>query len=48
MITSPHDFKNKPVIVNYDNDDLVTELNTGAYFKTKNNTFCLGGLEGYY
>lgn len=49
MITPPQDFKNKPIIVNYDNyDGLATEFNTGAYFKTKNNMFYFGGLEGYY
>lgn len=49
MITPPQDFKNKPIIVNYDNyDGLATEFNTGAHFKTKNNTFYFGGLEGYY
>lgn len=49
MLAPPLNFKNKPVIVNYDNyDGLATEFNTGAYFKTKNNTFYFGGLEGYY
>ncbi len=49
MLTPPEDFKNKPVIVNYDNyDGLATEFNTGAHFKTENNTFYFGGLEGFY
>ena len=49
MLTPPKDFKSKPVIVNYDNyDGLATEFNTGAHFKTENNTFYFGGLEGYY
>ena len=49
MITPPTDFENKPMIVNYDNyDGLATEFNTGAHFKSQNNTFYFGGLEGYY
>ena len=49
MLTPPVDFKNTPVIVNYDNyDGLATEFNTGAHFKTDNDTFYFGGLEGYY
>ncbi|OBX24998.1 signal transduction histidine kinase [Gelidibacter algens] len=49
MITPPKDLEDKPLIVNYDNyDGLATEFNTGAYFKTKNDTFYFGGLEGYY
>ncbi|TXD83663.1 response regulator [Subsaximicrobium wynnwilliamsii] len=49
MITAPQDLNNKPVIANYDNyDGLATEFNTGAYFKSKNNVFYFGGLEGYY
>ena len=49
MIAPPNNFKNKPVIVNYDNyDGLATEFNTGAYFRAKNNTLYFGGLEGFY
>jgi ligand-binding sensor domain-containing protein/signal transduction histidine kinase/DNA-binding response OmpR family regulator len=49
MIVPPQNFKNKPVIVNYDNyDGLATEFNTGAYFKSKNNDLYFGGLEGFY
>ncbi len=49
MITPPSNFNDMPKIVNYDNyDGLATEFNTGAYFKTKNNTLYFGGLEGFY
>jgi len=49
MIAPPKNFKNKPVIVNYDNyDGLATEFNTGAYFKAENNNLYFGGLEGFY